>query len=35
MAKITFYHIDIETREFIKEPTIYEETADYQKLFLV
>ena len=35
MAKITFYHIDIETREFIKEPTIYEETTDYQKLFLV
>ena len=32
MAKITFYHIDIETREFIKEPTIYEETSDYEKL---
>ena len=32
MAKITFYHIDIETREFIKEPTIYEETTDYEKL---
>ena len=33
MAKITFYHIDIETREFIKEPTIYEETTDYLKIF--
>lgn len=32
MAKITFYHIDIETREFIKEPTIYEETTDYEKM---
>ena len=33
MAKITFYHIDIETRNFIKEPTIYEETTDYWKIF--
>ena len=33
MAKITFYHIDIETREFIKEPTIYEETTNYWKIF--
>ena len=32
MAKITFYHIDIETREFIKEPTIYEENTDYEKM---
>ena len=32
MAKITFYHIDIETREFIKEPTIYEEATDYEKM---
>ena len=32
MAKITFYHIDIETREFIKEPTIYEETTAYEKM---
>lgn len=30
MANITFYHIDVETRDFIKEPTIYEETTDYQ-----
>lgn len=33
MANITFYHIDIETRSFIKEPTIYDETTDYQILF--
>ena len=33
MAKITFYHIDMETRNFIKEPTIYEETTNYWKIF--